>query len=272
MDLKHLDNIPPWEWPEDTGQQLFNFLNDTAPEHPDRLTAVALAGDYTVINNALAARLLEIVNSDKESEAVRSRAAIALGPTLEHAYVMGFDDPDDILISKTVFTSIQNSFHDLYLASDGSKLMRRRILEAAVRAPQAWHFEAVKTAYNSGDDEWQLTAVFCMAYIDGFESEILEALHSSDFYMHYHAVCAAGIWELDAAWDHIAELVLTEKGDKDIRIAAIEAAATIRPHETGVLFSDLWESEDEDILDALHEAMLAVRGALDLADEDATVL
>jgi hypothetical protein len=271
MDVNHLDNIPPWEWPQDTGQQLYNFLNDTAPEHPDRSTAVALAGDLTIINDDMASKLLEIVTSAQESESVRIRAAIALGPALEHVYVMGFDDPDDILVSESVFASIQNSFHNIYSAPDTSKLLRRRILEASVRAPQSWHFEAVKTAFNSNDDEWRLTAVFCMAYIDGFESQILEALHSDDLYTHYHAVCAAGIWELGAAWDHIANLVITEKGDKDIRIAAIEAAAYIRPREAGALFSNLFESEDEDIIDALHEAMATVRGVIDSADEDARV-
>lgn len=267
MDLNFLENAPPWEWPENTGQQLLDFLNATAPGDSDRLTAVELAGDFTVINDALANKLLEIVRSAEEPEDVRSRAAIVLGPTLEHVDVMGFDDPDDILISEIVFTSIQNFLHEIYLASDSPKLLRRRVLEASVRAPKQWHTEAVRTAYNSDDEQWQLTAIFCMTYISGFETEILEALNSNDPFMHYHAVCAAGIWEMNAAWDHIASLVTSEKGDKDVRIAAIEAAANIRPHEASAMFADLWESEDEDIIDALHEAMITVRGAIESHEE-----
>jgi hypothetical protein len=47
--------------------------------------------------------------------------------------------------------------------------VRRRILEASVRAPQDWHRDAIRAAYASDDDVWRLTAVFCMRSVRGFE-------------------------------------------------------------------------------------------------------
>jgi uncharacterized protein (UPF0147 family) len=60
---------------------------------------------------------------------------------------------------------------------------------------------------------------------------ILEALETENQDIHYEAVCAAGNWEVDAAWSHITGLITTEETDKYLLLAAIEAAASIRPQE-----------------------------------------
>ena len=91
------------------------------------------------------------------------------------------------------------------------KEVRRRILEASVRAPQDWHQNAIREAYSSGDESWRLTAVFCMRFVRGFNDQILEALEAENQDIHYQAVCAAGNWEVDAAWSHIASLITTEE-------------------------------------------------------------
>ena len=107
--------------------------------------------------------------------------------------------------------------------------VRRRILEASVRAPQDWHQDAIRAAYASDDDAWRLTAVFCMRFVRGFDEQILEALDSENPDIHYEAVCAAGSWEVDAAWPHITALVTSRKTEKSLLLAAIEAvAASVR--------------------------------------------
>ncbi|MEE8303510.1 MAG: hypothetical protein V3S24_13875, partial [Candidatus Tectomicrobia bacterium] len=143
-----------------------------------------------------------------------------------------------------------------------------RILEAAVRAPQAWHQEAVRTAYGSNDDGWRLTAVFCMRFIRGFDEQILEALNSDDSDIHYEAVCAAGNWEVDAAWSHVAALVTEGQTDKDLLLAAIEAVASIRPRQAGTILGDLLNADDEDIADAVFEALSMSGHLSELDDED----
>ena len=62
-----------------------------------------------------------------------------------------------------------------------------------------------------------------------FKDQILEALEAENQYIHYQAVCAAGNWEVDAAWSHIAGLITAEETDKDLLLATIEAVASIRP-------------------------------------------
>ena len=62
-----------------------------------------------------------------------------------------------------------------------------------------------------------------------FKDQILEALEADNQYIHYQAVCAAGNWEVDATWSHIAGLITAEETDKDLLLATIEAVASSRP-------------------------------------------
>ena len=125
-----------------------------------------------------------------------------------------------------------------------------------------------RAAYSSGDEAWKLTAVFCMRFVRGFDDQILEALGSQNPDIHYEAVCAAGTWEVDAAWPHIAALVTSEETEKDLLLAAIEAAAFIRPNEAPEMFLDLLVSDDEDIVDAVQEAMAMTGEPWDDEDEE----
>lgn len=73
MDLKLLEDTPPWEWPQDTDKMLLGILCDNEKDKSDRLLSAGPAGDYTVINDELAAALLSIVRNGEESEALRRR-------------------------------------------------------------------------------------------------------------------------------------------------------------------------------------------------------
>jgi len=255
MDLKILKDTPPWEWPQGTDKMLLGIIRDDQRDESDRLLAAELAGDYTVINDELADTLLSIVLSGEESEDLRARAVISLGPALETAYIDGFEDPEDVPISEETFHEIQKSLCELYMDTDVSREVRRRILEVSVRAPEDWHQEAIREAYSSDDESWRLTAVFGMGYIRGFNTQIVGALESENEDIHYEAVCAAGNWEVDAAWSHIASLATTELTEKSLRLAAIEAVASIRPQEAAELLVELTQSDDQDIVDAAYEIM-----------------
>ena len=270
MNLKTLKDTPPWEWPKGAGKMFLAILRDPQADAADRLLAADLAGDFTVINDALADALLSIVGSAAEPEELRAQAAISLGPALEQADIDEFDDPDSVPISEKTFRKIKQSLRKVYLDSGVPKLVRRRILEASVRAPEEWHAGAIRTAYASDDQEWKLTAVFCMHYVRGFDKQILEALESADPDIHYQAVRAAGTWEVDAAWPHVAALLTSAGTSKDLLLAAIEAVATIRPREAGALLVDLADSDDEDIAEAADEAMSMAEGFSDdeFDDED----
>jgi hypothetical protein len=268
MDLKALKDTPPWDRPKDTGRVLLDILRDDQSAEPDRVLAAELAGDFTVISDDLIDALLSILGRSDVSEKVRSQAATSLGPVLEHVDTEAVDDFDDLPISKRTFHRIQESLHQLYLDADIPNDVRRRILEASVRAPQDWHRDAVRTAYASHDETWKLTAVFCMCYVRGFDEQILEALESKNPDIRYEALIAAGNWEVDAAWPHVVALVTSETTDKPLLLAAIDAVASIRPHEAAEILDDLTDSDDEDIIEAVDEALAMAGGFLDEGEED----
>lgn len=268
MNLKTLLDTPPWDWPRDAGRMLWRILVDPRAPETDRLVAAELAGDLTVINDDLAATLLTIAGSADEAEQLRARATISLGPVLEQADTDGFEDPDDVPITERTFHNIQDSLEKLYRDNSTPKEVRRRSLEASVRAPQTWHQDAIRHAYSSGDKEWMLTAVFSMRWVRGFDDQILLALKSGDPEIQYEAVNAAGNWELDAAWSHIVELLNDAHSPKPLLLAAIGAVGSIRPAEAREILVDLADSDDEEIAEAIDEAMAAAKVSTDEEDEE----
>ena len=119
-----------------------------------------------------------------------------------------FDDPDAVPISEKTFRKIKQSLRKVYLDPGVPKLVRRRILEAAVRAPEEWHAAAIRTAYASDDPEWKLTAVFCMRYVRGFDKADSGGLGKpGSRRFTTRPFRAAGNWEVDAAWPHVAALL-----------------------------------------------------------------
>jgi len=266
MNINKLKEMPSWEWPENAGHVFLGLLRDDQADGSERFLAAELAGDFTVINDELAAALLSILCNSREPDALRGQAAISLGPALEYASTDGFDDPDETPITEPMFRKIQETLEKLYTDAKIPKFVRRMILEGSVRAPEKWHKNAVRAAYRSGEEDWKLTAVFCMQFIRGFNKEILESLNSKNPDIHYEAVCAAGNWEIAAAWPHVAALITSEETEKDLLLAAIESAAFIRPEKASEILGPLLEDEDEDIVDAAYEA-LVMAGALN-EDED----
>lgn len=265
MDLKTLKDIPPWDWPESAGTLFLGILRDKKADASDRLLAAELAGDFTVINDELADALLTILRNNDEPEELRGEAAIALGPALESADIDGFEDPDYVPISREIFHGIQESLGGLCTDTGVPKEVRRRVLEASVRSPREWHPDAIRAAYSGDDEDWRLTAVFCMRFVGGFDEQILESLESRNQDIRYQAVLAAGNWEIDRAWSHIGGLVTSKDTDKSLLLAGIEAAASIRPQEAAGILFELTESDDEDIVEAAYEALAMAGG---LSDED----
>ena len=261
MNLTTLKETPPWEWPEGAAATLLDILRGGRGSASDLLLAAELAGDLTVTNAELVDALLCILRSDDKPR------WYAAGGDLPRTGARacrseGFDDADDLPITERSFQEIQESLHTLYRDASVPADVRRRILEASVRAPQGWHRDAIRAAYGCGDEVWRLTAVFCMRFVSGFEAQILEALDSANPDIHYEAVVAAGNWGLDAAWPHVAALVASRKTSKPLLLAAIDAAASIRPHEALEILDDLADTDDEDIAYAIHAARALAEGQL----------
>ncbi|HTP24820.1 MAG TPA: HEAT repeat domain-containing protein [Anaeromyxobacteraceae bacterium] len=266
--LETLGDTPPWDWPKDTGPDLLQVLRNKAARENELLLAVELAGNSVVVDDDLVHALLAILRGSSASELVRGRAAIALGPVLELGETDGFEDPDWVPISEKTFREIQEVLRMLYFDTSVPKLVRRRVLEASVRAPMDWHWDAIRAAYASDDEEWKLTAVFGMQYVRGFEEQILSALKSKNLPTQVEAVWAAGAWPVDAAWPHIVQLVSSKDADRTLLLAAITAVGEIRPDEAPQVLEHLSDSDDPDIAEAVIEATAMAGDYSDEEDDD----
>ncbi len=256
MDLQTIyDTIPPWEWPKDTGKMIHNLLDDRSATPSERLLATKMAGNLVVFNDELATTLLSIVSNSDEVEVLRSKAAISFGPAFEHADLYEFDDPSDIILSADIFREAQTLFKEFFYNDAFPKDVRRNILEAAVRAPLDWHSEAVNAAFTNEDESWQLTAVFCMYFLQGFEQQIIEALQSDNLDIRYQALLAAGNWGLEKAWPSVAAVLSDPAIEKNLLLANIEAAASIGLSEAIDPLLRLLDSDDNDVIDAASEAL-----------------
>jgi hypothetical protein len=103
----------------------------------------------------------------------------------------------------------------------------------------------------------------CLPIPDG-----LLALKSGDPEIQYEAVNAAGNWELNAAWSHIVELLNDAHSPKPLQLAAIGAVVSIRPAEAREILVDLADSDDEEIAEAIDEAMAAAKVPTDEEDDE----
>ena len=142
VNLTLLQRMPPWEWPPSARDVLVRAVRNERLDAVARLMAARLAGKVVVMNDEVADILLAIV-----------------------------DRP----ISTRVFHRIREVLHASYRDDGVPEDVRRRILEASVRAPERWHRDAIHEAYSSDDRDWRLTAVFCMQYVLGFDDQIVEA-------------------------------------------------------------------------------------------------
>lgn len=281
VDFKSLKEIPPYAWPDNAGEIFLEIMNDKTADEEDRLVAAELAGDIVVIDDVIAAALLAILKNGDESEELRGQAAISLGPVLEETDIELEDDYDDDFdedpdyyseepsISPELFQKITESLQHLYYDAALPKQVRRRVLEGSIRAPREWHTDAVRAAYQDGDAEWRLTAVFCMQYIPGFEEQIMESLNDPEPLIQEEAIISAGGREVEAAWPHVKKILNDAKADKDLLLAAITAAPFLNTEEAADIFYDFEKTGDEDIDLAVEEALAVVDSMLhDGYDDD----
>ena len=265
--LEALQYLPPWEWPENARDVLLKALRQEPGDDDDRLLAAALAGDSAMVDREFANALATILADNSAPDELRAQAAISLGPVLEEMDLA--DELDHRPIPAHDFQRIRWEMHALFLDDDTPKEVRRRILEASVRAPAPWHQDAIRKAYAGNDREWRLTAVFCMTYVQGFDDRILESLDDPDSEIRREAVCAAGNREVRGAWAKVAALLDSQDTEKSLLLAAIEAAVAIRPRHAVPRLLRLCDSEDEELVDAAHEALtLAELFASDDFEED----
>ncbi len=272
MNIRALADTPPWEWPRTAGAEILGMLRNAEATAADRLLAADMAGELVVMNDLLAGELLRILADPGEGDDLRATAAISLGPALEEAYLHGEDEPESLAVSDSILQKARIALRTTYMDPAVPKEVRRCALEASVRSSEPWHPAAVRAAYYDGDVEWRLTALFCMRYVSGFDSEIMEGLQNDSSEVLYQAVHAAKEQEIDSAWPLIQRLVLLasegaslapDNPDTEIPLlmAAMEAVAVLRPSEARETILELTEVDNEEISEVALEILDMIDGS-----------
>ncbi|MFP3938742.1 MAG: HEAT repeat domain-containing protein [Thermoanaerobaculia bacterium] len=238
-------------------------------DEPD-VRSYALGEVHAVVGDALARELLRFARDDGRDPEERGRALIALGPALEEASFE--EEPDGSLssdvpdwwaasLSDAAYRHVHDELRKIYHDAALPKLVRRRALEAAVRAPRDWQREATAAAWRSGDPEWRLTAVFAMAFLGGFRDEIVEAFGSDDPLVRRQAIRATGLSDEAAGALRKAILALAADlgAEREDRLAAIWALGEGQPRGARDLLEDLTEDRDPEIAEAAEDALEEIR-------------
>lgn len=265
--LRELADISPCDWPDKADRIIMTALRSMDAE--ERQMAISLAGENLVMSDHMASALLAIVADYAAAPDERGNAAIALGPALEECDLMGEDDPwSEAPISKAKYAEVRAELQRAWSDESSDDLVRRRALEASVRAPESWHADAIREAFSRDDRLWQLTALFCAGHITGFDREVIAALDAKDEELLFEAVTAAGARELRLAGPHLLSLASSNGTPRHLRQAAIEALAHVDvPGRTRVL-EDLAASDDAELADIASFALTEMNAFRDVEEWD----
>jgi len=259
--------VPPWDWPDDVGTVLRRVMGDPQESVDNRRLAIEMAADYAVDDPGLLVQVRSLL-TDSTDETLRVRAALAMSPVLE-LFAAEPVGPTTAWM-KGVVPALRAYLYDLYVDTSTPTLLRQAALEASTSAPEAWHEGAVREALRSSDVEWMRVGARCLRNVPGFKNEIYEFLDSDDRQARAAAIDAAGVWELDEAWDHLAAIVASPEEDKELTIHAIRALGLLDLTEAAELVAPLEEHEDLDIAEAAGEVLASLEedDVMDELDED----
>lgn len=257
---------PPLDSFDEVDRELVAALRSDDPQ----VRSYALSEVHAVVDDALARELLRFAREGDRDPEERGRALIALGPALEEASYE--EAPDGSLpsggadwweasLSDDGYRQLHGELRRLYHDAGIPKVVRRRALEAAVRAPRDWQREAAAAAWESGDPEWRLTAVFAMGFLGGFRDEIVAAFRGEDPLVRRQAIRATG--HSDAADRALRKEVLAlaadPGADREDRLAAIWALGEAQPRGAREVLEELVEDGDPEISAEAEAALEEIR-------------
>lgn len=225
------------------------------------------------IDDSAAEALLQVAESD-EPEELRADVLISLGPTIDECGTdyeadFGFGPELTSRVSKPVFESMVARIRRIYEDPSQPTIVRRRAFEVLVRDPQPWQKEAIRRDFASGNREWQLTALFSMAFHPGFDREILNMVELGEGDLREEAVRTAGSRGLREAGPALRKLARSPNTSRDLRISAILALPSVDERSRDLL-EDLARSSDRQVAEAAREALdeLGTWGIEEDFDED----
>lgn len=208
--------------------------------------------------------LLNIVRED-EAPNVKARALVGLGKFI----LLGeYEEIPELIAYEAQQLAIK--FHT---DSRQPLEVRRRALEALANSSHAQKDKLIRSAYNSDEHLLKVSAVFAMGRTcdEKWQDTILDELNSDDNEIIYEAVRASGEIGLSSTVRQLGKLLLDD--DREIQMMVIWSLGEIGgQHSLDILYSFQENIEDEDLLeaveDALGEANFSLSGAMfDFDDE-----
>ncbi|MCG8462132.1 MAG: hypothetical protein MI919_38095 [Holophagales bacterium] len=263
-ELEMLAQMPDWQWPRETTATVLAGLESGEAE--TRRLALELAA--SVMSDQVAGVVLRILESDPDVRA-RGRAAIAFGPMLEEmgaeeifAEAEGEEGTEltplagaETVVSPACFRLVEKRLEALYRDGTTPKLVRRRCLEAAVRIRRPWQDGQVRAAWSTDDEEWHLTAIFCMGFLPGFDRELLEALELEAPELRLEALRAVGQRGLDEAGGTLLAVVDDPNAPREQKIAAVAALGSVDAPGRLELLDRISGGPDEELAEVAEEAL-----------------
>lgn len=239
--LEALADSDTWTWPEDARELIFQGLGSPDPE----ACALAISISRHEMDDEVADQLLELADASPKA-LLRAAALVALGLALGDVRRCG-DEGTEPPLSRPCVERVERRLRSLYHDASAPKEVRRRALEAAVRSPQSWQTGAVRSAFASGDPEWQASAIFSMGYLSGFEEELRQAMVSDSPPLVWEAVRSAGRAGLRELGYEIYDRAVDRGAPHRVRLAAVEALPYVRPPGTRELLEQLSDFDDEEV-------------------------
>ena len=263
MDLKVLKETPPWDWPSGTRKMLPTSFAMTAPPTPiacSRRSWRKLHGHQ----RRWAEALLSILRR-RWSDVARPGGDLP-GAVLDHTDTEGFEDAVTLLIAERPSTRsshrcTRSIWVPTFPMTCGAGSWRRRC--ARPRTGTGCH--------PCGARESRRGLAAHRRLLHELRARIRRAdsrrAGKREPGRSLRGPCRRHV-EVDAAWAHVVAIVTSERSDKSLLLAAIDAVASIRPHEAAEILLDLAELDDEDVVEAVDEALAMASGPSDGDYED----
>lgn len=226
----------------------FGFMGLDDEDPGVRAAAVDVLWDDESLE--LMRRLISLTKTD-DSREVRANAASALG-----RFILG-GELDEVPQDHAV--KAQEAVMRLLNDENEDNDVRRRALEAVSNSSHEMVPGAIDEAYHSDDQRMRVSSVFAMGrtYDDRWSEIVLKELSSSDPEMLYEAARAAGELEILESVPLLAQLL--EENDREIKEVVIWSLGEIGGSESlrllAILADEAEEAEDEDLLEAIDEAI-----------------
>lgn len=230
------------------------------------IRALVIDGLWERDDEPFAARLVSLLGADLD-EAVRSRAAHALG-----AFVLHAEEDDDWT---PAIESAHQRLLDVAADESGPSELRRQALAAAAHSGRPALRGLIDAFLNSDDRLLRAGGLRAAGHaLDrSFDREILDSLDDMDPLLRHDSALAAGELALADAVPGLANLAEFDS-DREVRLVAIHALGGIGS-KTAVralqrIQSRLDPEEDEDLDEAVEDAMATAElmGDLSALTED----